>query len=128
MCFVLYAGTQKPLPRSDWDKNAPKVFVEPLMENDSAIKNFFASPEVQFIGSSSCCSCNFDYATLQNGGWPELSEWSISQEDSEGDDESLHDRKVLVELLRNTGEKSVELYGVWDGDFAKPPESREETG
>ncbi len=126
MCFVLYAGTQKALPRSDWDKNARGVFVESLTENDLAIRNSFDGPEVQYIGSSTCCSCNFGYVTLQNGEWPELDEWAISQQTPEENNEYQRDRKVMVELLRNTGEKSVELYGVWDGDFAEPPKSREE--
>jgi hypothetical protein len=31
----------------------------------------------------------------------------------------------LVTLLRETGEKTVEVYGVWDGDFTEAPEARE---
>jgi hypothetical protein len=27
--------------------------------------------------------------------------------------------------LRNSGEKTVELYGMWDGDFAEVPKARE---
>jgi hypothetical protein len=26
----------------------------------------------------------------------------------------------LVTLLRNTGEKTIELYDIWNGDFSEP--------
>src|SRR5260370_23002540 len=37
--------------------------------------------------------------------------------------------EALVALLRTTGDKMVELYGVWDGGnevFDKPPEAQED--
>ena len=39
-----------------------------------------------------------------------------------------YNREGLVKLLRQTGEPSVELYGVWDGDFdfRTPPAAREQ--
>jgi hypothetical protein len=33
--------------------------------------------------------------------------------------------EALVALLRTTGDKVVELYGVWDGDFANVPQAQE---
>jgi hypothetical protein len=37
-----------------------------------------------------------------------------------------YNQQALVNLLRATGEKMIELYGIWDGDFAKPPQARED--
>lgn len=37
-----------------------------------------------------------------------------------------HNRELLVGLLRSTSEAAVELYGVWEGDFAEEPRIREE--
>lgn len=34
-------------------------------------------------------------------------------------------RMALVHLLRMTGETTVELYGVWDGDFSEVPKAKE---
>jgi hypothetical protein len=34
--------------------------------------------------------------------------------------------EALVALLRTTGEETVELYGVWDGNFANTPRARED--
>ena len=35
-------------------------------------------------------------------------------------------REALVALLRESGEKTVDLYGIWDGEFEKPVNIREE--
>jgi len=34
-------------------------------------------------------------------------------------------REALLALLRTTGDNMVELYGVWDGDFANGPQAQE---
>ena len=34
-------------------------------------------------------------------------------------------RTLLVNLLRTSGEDMIELYGVWNGDFAEGPLSQE---
>lgn len=70
MCFVLYAGTVKALSRVAWDKEAPDLCVEPLKDHDAAIKQYFSLPEVQYVGSTSGCGCDFPNVMLQNGEWP----------------------------------------------------------
>lgn len=35
-------------------------------------------------------------------------------------------REALVALWRESGEKTVDLYGIWDGEFEKPVNVREE--
>ena len=52
MCFMLYVGTNSPIPRREWKKDAPDISVESLTEHDSAIKTHFESAEVQRIGST----------------------------------------------------------------------------
>jgi hypothetical protein len=40
----------------------------------------------------------------------------------------ISDRKnceALIALLRTTGDEMVELYGVWEGDFANAPLAKE---
>jgi hypothetical protein len=122
MCFVAYIGTEKPLPRKSWDKNAPDLSVESLTDRDSPIRFHFTKPEVQYVGSTSACGCDFPHISLQNGEWPNF-------EDDEDDPElTLKDRsnrEKLVALLRQTGENVIEFYGVWDGDFAEKPKARE---
>jgi len=130
MCFVLYAGTTTPISRKKWDKgewhrslsdkDVPGLSVESLTARDAAVKVHFSHPEVQYVGSSSGCGCDFPHAMCQNSGWPELG----YVEHLDGDQSALL-RQALVSLLRASREKMVELYGLWDGDFDLAPEARE---
>ncbi len=86
----------------------------------------FSKPNVQYIGSTSECGCDFPKVLYHNGEWP----WYVS-ETPDADDlaqEAIekHNRESLFALLRQTGESTVELYGVWEGEFTKPPAIREE--
>ena len=122
MCFVLYAGTTKSIPRSEFVEHAPNLHVESLTGNDAAIRTHFSSPEVQYIGSTSYCGCDFPHLMFQNGEWPFFKD---PRRNAERDTSDRHNMEALVALLRSTGEKAVELYGVWDGDFARAPQARE---
>ena len=125
MCFVLYAGTSKPMSRKEWRDEAPDVVVTPLSERETAIAAHFTKPEVQYISSTAGCGCDFPYAMNQNGDWPWFDD---GPNDAEQETSDRYNREALVTLLCSTGEESVELYGVWDGgfDFATPPAVREE--
>ena len=123
MCFVVYAGTERPLSRKPWDSKAPDISVSDLSERDRPLTAHFSKPEVQYIGSTSGCGCDFPHVTFQNGEWPWFAEFEVeSQRESE-----RYNQRALASLLRSSGEESVELYGVWDGDFATPPKAREES-
>jgi len=122
MCFVLYAGTSNPIPRKEWRDNTPDLSVQPLSERENAVAAHFNEPQVQYIGSTSQCGCDFPHVMFQNGGWP----WFDDDEvDVEREASDRYNREGLVALLRQTGEATVELYGVWDGNFT-PPAIREE--
>jgi len=122
MCFLLYAGTSLPIPRSAWKKESPGIYVQSLIDYDKAIRVHFSSSEVQQIGSTSGCGCDFPHLMRQNGVWPAPLE---SETDEEGLTSNRFNRDALAALLRGTGEAFVELYGVWAGDFAEEPLIRE---
>jgi hypothetical protein len=124
MCFVLYAGTAKPLPRRTWNKQAPDLSIASLTDRDVAIKAHFSKPEVQHIGSTSGCSCDFPFVMLQKGQWPFFEE--LENKDPKQAATDRYNRESLVALLRASGGETVELYGVWDGDFAKMPRAKED--
>lgn len=126
MCFVLYVGTSKPVLRKEWRNDAPDLSVKALTERESSITTHFNRPEVQYIGSTSGCGCDFPHVMFQNGGWPWVGDETEDELDRQRKATEQHNRKGLVTLLRQTGESSVELYGVWDGDFKKPPAARDE--
>lgn len=123
MCFLLYAGTTKPIPRNEWREGAVTLPVESLAEHDAPIRAHFGNPEVQYIGSTSGCGCDFPHLLMQNGGWPFLKD---PRRGAERDASDRHNMEALVALLRTTGEETVELYGVWDGNFANTPRARED--
>jgi hypothetical protein len=125
MCFVLYAGTSSPIPRKDWRDDAPDLSVKPLTERERPVAAHFSKPQVQYIGSTSDCGCDFPSVMFQNGEWPW---WDDDEVDLEKEASDRYNREGLVALLKQTGEETVELYGVWDGnfDFTTPPVVREE--
>jgi hypothetical protein len=122
MCFVLYAGTTKPLPRRTWQKEAPDLSIASLTDRDAPIKGQFSNVEVQYVGSTSGCGCDFPYVNRQQGEWP----FFQGESDPERDASDRYNREALVALLQDSGETMVELYGVWDGDFAKIPKALED--
>lgn len=123
MCFVLYAGTSEPIPRKERRTDAIDVSVEPLTERESPISTHFSKRQVQYIGSTSGCGCDFPHVMFQNGEWP----WLDEAGDSVRQATDRYNRERLVALLRETGDPAVELYGVWDGDFdfRTPPTIRQ---
>jgi hypothetical protein len=124
MCFVLYVGTTTPLPRRKFDKDAGELPVESLTERTAGIKQHFSNPEVQYVGSTSGCGCDLPHAMFQDGGWPEIEFYRIAEKDEldiARDSSNRENCRALVALLRTTGDKMVELYGVWDGNFANAP-------
>ena len=120
---MLYAGTNKPLPRKNWVKEAPDVHVQSLIEYDAKIWQHFSKPEVQQIGSTSGCGCDFPNVMYQNQGWPLYDD---AETDEEWEASQHFNREALVSLLRSSGEEVIELYGVWAGDFDKEPKIRED--
>ncbi|MFZ0884117.1 MAG: hypothetical protein WAN14_12020 [Candidatus Acidiferrales bacterium] len=93
------------------------------------IKKVFSKPEVQYIGSTSDCGCDFPHAILQNGEWPRFEETEKDEFDLARDASDRRNQEALVALLASTGDEVVELYGVWDGGneaFDKLPQSSEE--
>lgn len=121
MCFMLYAGTNDPIRRREWQKDAPDISVASLTEHDALIKAHFKRPEVQVIGSTSGCGCDFPHVLLQNGDWP-----IFDSDDTERVVTFGQNRNALASLLRSTGEKEIELYGLWWGNFAKEPAAYED--
>jgi hypothetical protein len=97
--------------------------VQPIRDEEAAIRAHFSTAEVQHIGSTSCCGCDFPNLIYQNGGWPAPFEEELTSEQLESD---RFNRDSLAALLESSGEEFVELYGLWAGGFAEEPRIREE--
>lgn len=122
MCFQLYVATTKALPTRMWELGSPCLPVRPVGERDAIVKLHFSQPEVQFVGSTSGCGCDFPNVMFQNGGWPGYDDPEIDEEVAAN---SRLNCDALLNLLRSTGDAIVELYGIWDGDFAEAPKAFE---
>ncbi len=123
MCFMLYAGTDRPLARREWSKDAPEELgVWSLKEGEEQIQAHFTKPEVQNIGSTTGCGCGFPSIMFANGEWPW---WDGCLEQDQIEDEQAN-RDALVRVLRSSGETTVELYGVWYSDCEKASKITEE--
>jgi len=126
VCFVLYAGTQHPLPRREWRGDSPKLSVLSLTGREMTMKSHFSAPEIQYIGSTSNCGCDFPNAMLQNGSCPTLElPPGFLEVDAERVATEQRNKQALVDLLQSSGENFIELYAIWDGDFAEPPRAIE---
>jgi hypothetical protein len=128
MCFVLYVGTSTPLPDTEWRDDAPDLTIKSLTDRESPITGHFRKSHVQCVGSTSQCGCDFPHVIFQSGGWPWYEGDKEDEFDHQSKDTEKDNRERLVRLLRQIKEPSVELYGVWDGDFDfnTPPLIREE--
>jgi hypothetical protein len=124
MCFVLYAGTIKPLSRREWRKGATELSVKSLTDRDVSIRAHFKMPEVQYIGSTSGCGCDFPHVTFDYGEWVDV---ALAQQRADKDRLTTENsnRSALVNLFKSTDESIVEAYGVWDGDFLEGPRASE---
>ena len=119
---MLYVGTSHQIPRRSWDIDSPDISVRALREHEAQITKHFSLPQVQNIGSTSCCGCDFPWIMFQNDGWPTSGD---EDDDEELTASELVNRTALVGLLRTIQNDSVELYGVWAGGYAEDPRSRE---
>ena len=121
MCFMIYVGTDKPLPTMDWKKDVPDVWVRSLIESERPVISHFKKAVVQYIGSTAGCGCDFPHVLLQNNEWR-----VVDDDDNEQKEKNSYNAKTLAAISQNSGEKSVEIYGIWAGNGAKPPRVIEE--
>jgi hypothetical protein len=117
---MLYAGTEKALPLLEWSKDAPTIWVRPLVEGEEIVRSHFSKPTIQYIGATSGCGCDFPHSLLNDGEWLSL--------EKEAEETSLEEQQTyrsnghaLMNLLRDFGEGTYELYAFWAGNGTKTP-------
>jgi len=115
MCFTLFAGTTRPLPRRASGKSPadfPLTYlpVESLEESELPVRTHFTKPEVQCIGSTTGCGCDFPSVAPQND-WYHWEHPDIPEDPSD-----RFNREALVDLLKSSGDTTLELFASWNGD------------
>ncbi len=120
MCFVLYVASKKTVPVIPWNDEQRALWTTGLTAHDQTMRHQFKLSEVAYVGSDNQCGCGFRHATYQQGEWPE--EWEANAPDYDPSD-TQPNHLALAAFLRShcAGEPFVELFGVWDGDYAKTP-------
>jgi hypothetical protein len=123
MCFMLFVGTDEPLPLKEWRKEAPDVCVRPVLDDEEGVRVDFSKPVVQYVGSTASCGCDFPRWILYNGEVPDDPAEFIDSEQA-----AIHEqnRRALVKLREGRARGSDEIYGVWAGDYANAPKGIQE--
>ena len=113
-----------PLPRGLWNMGDPHVHVCDLKESESWTRSIFSKPEIQYIGSTSCCGCAFPSVMQDRAGdWPY---WLDPVKDAEVIASDQRECEELCQLLSQLDEDEIELYGFWAGNEEKEPLIRDE--
>jgi hypothetical protein len=124
---MLFVGTDEPLPLKEFRKEALEICVQPIGENEAAVRAHFSKPIVQYVGSTSGCGCDFPHWLLHNGEEPNhVPEAVASGRDPGRAASDEHNRQALVKLLERGSRGLIELYGVWDGNWSEAPIRTEE--
>jgi hypothetical protein len=123
MCFMLFVGTDEPLPLKEWRKEAPDVCAQLIGEDETGERIHFNKPIVQYVGSTSGCGCDFPHWILYNGEVPDNPAEFIDPEQSATHEQN---RQALVKLLEGRARGSAEVYGVWADNYAKAPKGIQE--
>lgn len=113
---MLYAATNNRLPLRPWDKENRALCVEPLKESETTVARYFTLPVVQYVGSDTCCGCGFPNQSLIGD------QWTGDPDSEEPDPDGMGNLHALAKLIEESGENSIELYGIWlskDEDFKK---------
>jgi hypothetical protein len=85
--------------------------VESLDEHELPVRAHFSMPEVQCVGSTAGCGCDFPSTGVQNGVWYHYEDPEATEDPSD-----RFNREALVDLLRSAGDANLELFASWNGD------------
>ncbi len=118
---MIYIGTDKPLTTGEWKKETPDVWVRSLVESELSMRSHFSKTQVQYVGSTAGCGCDFPHVLLQKEQWV-----VVDNDDQEQRKKNRYNTQALATLLKKSGEKVVEIYGIWAGNGGKPPRAVQE--
>lgn len=117
MCLVVYLGTTEPPD----EFSTQQVGVEPVRENEAAVRQWFSLPVVRTIGiPPGCCSCGFRHVLAED----EVPWFAEMWEDEPPED--LETQRRITTLLRAVLEREgmIELYALWSGQVCDEPRWR----
>jgi hypothetical protein len=119
MCFVLYLGSDKPVPTIPWEQAKPAFCTQDLGDYDRPVSKHLGKPHCKYLGSDQECGCGFRNVKFQDGAWPEeaiIGAFHYTGQKQQANHHALH--RFLSEVLEDSEE--IELYGCWDGEWNEP--------
>jgi len=115
MCMTLYLGPEKKLPIIDYNPDQPAFNTKELDDSEIPVLRHFSFPHVLYIGSHEGCGCSFRHALFDEGEWFQ----TVPENDLESDALAVQlDHRMLVNYLKASQLKEVEVYACWDGDYS----------
>ncbi len=110
MCYAIFIGTAQLQQTSEFVAGLTDLYLEqPTIEQLNALKGKFTQPHIYYVGSTSGCSCDFEF----HSEWFNDPEWQDSKPSPQ----------ALLNLLNTlTTDSPVEYYCCWDGDWEEPIE------
>ncbi len=120
---MIYLGSNKERPTSNWDEANPKFYVENsniqyTVEEQKLtvikeVKSKFSKKNVYYAGSHEGCGCGF------------RREWFWMQDDKEEIKKTNENQKNLYDYISDClkNENNIEIYACWAGSENEPAKS-----
>jgi hypothetical protein len=110
MCYMLYLGSDAPLPVSKFDTQNPTFYISDKDGNIKHARKYFAKKYIYYVGAHTGCGCGFFYNLSGDG--PD--DYLITKK-------SATDlAETIKEALKNS--ETVELLVSWAGNENKEPQ------
>lgn len=116
--MALYLATDDRVQGPVWSDASPQFNVQPLHEDEEAVRAQFSKQHVVHLGAHTGCSCGFSY------GFVPLETPEDVAEDRNAREAVAALRQFLEQCLANSG--TLELFACWEGDQGTAPDSRVE--
>jgi hypothetical protein len=66
MCYMLYLGSDVPLPTSKWRKESPGFFLSDTEDEIQVARRHFSKHHVYYAGSHEGCGCGFFFGEFDD--------------------------------------------------------------
>ncbi len=112
MCYMVYIGSDTPLPTSQWDEKSPEFFLSDCEDSIKEVKKHFSKKYIYYAGAHTNCGCGFFY-----------NEEYHDQDEIEQERNSVRKLIRMLELALES-RPNVELIVAWAGEEDKPPKRK----